>query len=355
MSEVLTPITRIEEYLDGIVNGGAIPLEPVTRVEQFLDAIANSQTCALTPVTRIEAYLGKISGQSLTLPEPVTRVEMYLAAIAGEDVIVPDAPVTRIEMYLAEWIGGCSPEYATVTGSYVSFVTTRSAPLKELVVDINPVQSGSGDPSPNNVRPISGWTAAQIWVDDTHDTSAQADYNISWQTEAGTVYGGTLTVNEDGSGVLVEDWVGIEIDGTTTTLNVASTSYIGETTTRGYLGGKPKPYSNSMESRSMCDCAVWGAVSEQGKQSYRIAVVSNAAEITMRILNSLTGITSADTTAQAKTKLNAYLANNPAKVVYKIETPNSYNLTAQQVITALSGQNYLWADTGNVSVTYRSN
>ena len=36
--------------------------------------------------------------------------------------------------------------------------------LRELVVDITPVQSGSGDPSPENVRLISGWTGADIAV-----------------------------------------------------------------------------------------------------------------------------------------------------------------------------------------------
>lgn len=37
--------------------------------------------------------------------------------------------------------------------------------VADLTVAIEPVQSGSGDPSPNNVRPISGWTGADIWDD----------------------------------------------------------------------------------------------------------------------------------------------------------------------------------------------
>lgn len=38
----------------------------------------------------------------------------------------------------------------------------KNKPLKECVVNIEPVQSGSGDPSPDNVRSISGWVGAQI-------------------------------------------------------------------------------------------------------------------------------------------------------------------------------------------------
>jgi hypothetical protein len=37
-----------------------------------------------------------------------------------------------------------------------------NVPIKKLVVDITPVQSGSGVPSPDNVRPITGWTGAKV-------------------------------------------------------------------------------------------------------------------------------------------------------------------------------------------------
>lgn len=48
----------------------------------------------------------------------------------------------------------------TVSGSIASFTDgAEDVPMKSLVVNIEPVQSGSGDPSPSNVRPISGWTA----------------------------------------------------------------------------------------------------------------------------------------------------------------------------------------------------
>lgn len=43
-----------------------------------------------------------------------------------------------------------------------SFDDGTDAPVVELVIDIKPVQSGSGAPSPVNVRPISGWTKANV-------------------------------------------------------------------------------------------------------------------------------------------------------------------------------------------------
>lgn len=66
-------------------------------------------------------------------------------------------------------------------------------PVKSLTVNISAVQAGSGDPSPENNRPISGWTGA-VLSHSGADTSDPETVSVSWQSEAGTVYGGTLDV-----------------------------------------------------------------------------------------------------------------------------------------------------------------
>lgn len=50
----------------------------------------------------------------------------------------------------------------TAEGSVASFSDGADAPMKSLVVGIDPVQEGSGDPSPENIRRISGRTGANI-------------------------------------------------------------------------------------------------------------------------------------------------------------------------------------------------
>ena len=59
------------------------------------------------------------------------------------------------------------------------------------------------------------------------------------------------------------------------------------------------------------------------------------------------------------TILKSYLAeqyanNTPLTVVYELATPQTYQLTPTEVTTLL-GDNTIWADTGDVTVTYRSN
>lgn len=50
----------------------------------------------------------------------------------------------------------------TVTGNPVAFLTNVAKPLG-IVAAFSPVQAGSGDPSPENVRPITGWSGATIY------------------------------------------------------------------------------------------------------------------------------------------------------------------------------------------------
>ena len=51
--------------------------------------------------------------------------------------------------------------------------------------------------------------------------------------------------------------------------------------------------------------------------------------------------------------LATWLAANQPEFVYELATPVTYQLTPTQVATLL-GDNNIWADTGDVSVTYRA-
>jgi hypothetical protein len=44
----------------------------------------------------------------------------------------------------------------------------------------------------SNICPITGWTGCEVSVSPTQDAQDATVYPVSWQTEAGTVYGGTV-------------------------------------------------------------------------------------------------------------------------------------------------------------------
>lgn len=50
----------------------------------------------------------------------------------------------------------------TVTGNPVSFEASAAKPLKSMTIPFTAVQAGTGDPSPDNIRPISGFTGIDV-------------------------------------------------------------------------------------------------------------------------------------------------------------------------------------------------
>lgn len=46
---------------------------------------------------------------------------------------------------------------------FASFSVDKAVPLASLIAEITAYQSGSGDPSPSNVRPITGYSGVDIW------------------------------------------------------------------------------------------------------------------------------------------------------------------------------------------------
>ena len=66
-------------------------------------------------------------------------------------------------LVLAALSGGVAPVERTATGNPLTFETDLSKPLKSLLIPFTPVQSGSGDPSPQNVRPLVPWDGLKVW------------------------------------------------------------------------------------------------------------------------------------------------------------------------------------------------
>lgn len=58
--------------------------------------------------------------------------------------------------------GGSSYELKTASGDIISIPNGVALPMPSLTVGIEAQQSGTGDPSPTNIRPITGWSAVNV-------------------------------------------------------------------------------------------------------------------------------------------------------------------------------------------------
>ena len=209
-------------------------------------------------------------------------------------------------------------------------------PLNDLTVNIEPVQAGSGDPSPTNVRPISGWTGCNIHVSPT--TTGGTVYPVSWESEAGTVYGGTLDVT---TGLLTATWLKsnnlTSVDGATdlgNTLRVSvarfiSDDYLALTPTLGHA------YCNILPAK-----AQGYSVDTPGFYIY------NTDKKRLYAFFPKSALSTPDVAG-----INALLAETPLYIVYTLAAPITYQLTPLDVLT-LEGRNNVWADCGPVTVTY---
>ena len=96
----------------------------------------------------------------------------------------------------------------TATGNPLKFVTDVAKPLNKLKASFFPVQSGTGDPSPTNVRPINGFTGLNV----KHFGENVIEINRNTET---TVNGLTFTPIKDSN----NKTVAIKVKGTTNASN----------------------------------------------------------------------------------------------------------------------------------------
>ena len=161
--------------------------------------------------------------------------------------------------------------------------------------------------------------------------SYQADQiSVNWEDEAGTVYGGTVTLNPDRTGTLVVDRV-------TRPLNDSSLLYQdGNNISYRYEFLDRKFFSDSfiglLCSAFPADSAKSQHIRWRGATQSRISFVGT----TLDILSNL-------------------ITNGQLSISYILAEPQTYQLTSAEVsdiLTTLYGQNNIWANTGDVEVTY---
>lgn len=210
--------------------------------------------------------------------------------------------------------------------------------LKQLKVNIEPVQSGSGDPSPTNIRPISGWTEVNVRV---HNDSVDNQYNIPLGQ---TVYGGVLDVV---SGKLVVDRAMVDLGSLMWFfIDQGNNVYFAP-----YFFAIVEPLGIKYEGNfglvtySLL-CSIY-RIAERGRNFTDGAMCADGIIAEQKV----TQIQIKDSHYTSASDLKTALTGE--QLVYELATPITYQLTPTEVRTIL-GDNNIWADTGSVEVTYRA-
>lgn len=220
----------------------------------------------------------------------------------------------------------------TDTGNGVSFTGNGTSQRIEIRVVAGTAISGSVVVKPMIRR-------ASI-SDCTFVPYTEQTYPITWETEAGTVYGGNVDVI---SGKLTVTHAYKEYTGQTSEAWTASSW----TKTNTFVAYSNVDIADSKKegSRYMCITAC-NMLPLMGYDELRNAD-TNGITITGGMTASYPSIRIDKTVASTVAELQTYLASNPLTIVYELATPQTYNITPEDIKT-LAGFNQIYSDAGPV-------
>lgn len=204
------------------------------------------------------------------------------------------------------------------------------APVDGLKIYILPEQAGSGDPSPTNFRELTGYTGAnlnQSGIDVNNPTVTQ----ISWQTEAGTIYYGTLDVL---SGVLTVTHKGFKLAFNDMNL---SESYPGWQT----VPGLRDCYSNYDGYSNITICNLC----KPNLMSHDIRVETQNNKSTVYIPKSYLNVAN-------QTEAKSVYADKYLEFVSPMLETATYQIDPVTGVSLLAGENNFWNNAGDTEVTY---
>ena len=180
----------------------------------------------------------------------------------------------------------------------------------------------------SNICPISGWTGCNISHSGA-DTSDPTVLSISWQSEAGTVYGGTLDVT---SGVLTVDRVCDTYDGSSDELWTMASHPETDVTYRYYIVRR-----DVVQNKGISNLFTRVSFSDRGNDVVCFAVGNTETHIRNY--------------SASLSDFKTWLSNNPVQICYELATSVTYTLDPV-TMTTLLGQNNIWSDTGSSTVEY---
>lgn len=241
------------------------------------------------------------------------------------------------------------------SGEMVNIISPNVSKITSFKVHFSPRQEGSGDPSPENVREITGWNGVEGYISNVAQSNSLPSNiltaAIDWTEDVGTVYGGYVDLI---SGELVQTWYGFILDGVNNYLN--STPQLlnnGLATIYDYMGSGglnnlPNGVFNAYAYTGSIICNKFPLA--YNKENEGIATGSGS--LYVRLLLDPSKLEDVSTTSAIRESMIKWQQENPLQIVYKLREPIHYQLTPQQLLT-FKGTNNIYSNTnGQTEIKY---
>lgn len=395
----MPPIVHVSEYDVGRTytvtingeNGSAfnIPTGTTATVEGTLNGsvgftqsatISNNQV-SFALSKSMTAYAGKAWCKiKLTLnDEPIQTCAFILAVdragVEAVDVIGAPGFEEQITDAVYDWLDEHKAdefdyEDKSVSGNPLSFNDGAGSAVKSLIIQMQTEWSGEGDPSPTNVRPISGGTGISLTAKDKSTTPVGVVYDASWVdkwSDNGVLQSKSWLTEGELNVLTGELTVRAILDVFDTYSEVNSVKYISSTLFQySSAAGAPSIIGDytrvGMQRRSNVDTSNYYLTSNKAafgtpmcnllKHRFSNAEESaswymNSGSLTVKFPTSLIGSTAASVVEY----LRSIKDTTPLMIRIPLIEPETYQLTPQEVQT-LVGANYITSNLGTMNMTY---
>lgn len=210
-------------------------------------------------------------------------------------------------------------------------------PMKSLMLKLIPHQEGSGDPSPSNVREITGYTSVAVHHNTSQSATGATAYHITFPSSAGTVYGGELDV-VNGTLKVTHGIVDLG-DYNNWTYNTTFGFFVSPTVS----GGAPSKLGSYTD--------VWASAYTTRIVPVSLSQIPNNSIIYgSRSISSTPKIVVKDTRYTDESSFKTAVAG--VKCVYPLATPTEITFDAVTIKTLL-GSNTIWMDAdGTIQADY---
>lgn len=264
------------------------------------------------------------------------------SALEEINAAIPDIPALALDDSQIDGKGWTSKHIVDMlcpaleeVGNPVQCYPVPGYPL-DIVASWTPTQAGSGDPSPDNIRPITGRGNVTI--------TRQEDNQVIALTLPETVYGGEVDAV---SGEVAETWGFVTLDGTENW--TVSGKLLDNKTDWYYVSSKIPNAINAVPQKGNEICSYYPHADVANKNTVQgCAVVWGCIRVRW-------GDTIPDDADAWKTYLAAqYAAGTPIQVAYKLAAPIPFTATGGATLPALAGVNTVLTDADSVTVKARA-
>ena len=222
----------------------------------------------------------------------------------------------------------------------LSFRTDQALAMK-VIAGFTPVQTGSGDASPTNVRPFTGLT--QFTVSNGQNNSVTVD----WSSAAGTLYGGKVILKDDGSADVSSDWKYFTFTNDTGGFTARSTFIV---TYDDVEYGTAYSYTNvnnlgfgQLFNNASCFCDKAKIVtSTTGLSDFNLKVSANGNSSVIDYYIKTSELDDVSTKEATRDSIKKWLADNGVHFLARLntnESPTTYQISGNTPLYSIAGIN----------------